>query len=285
MIVRDFVVSQPHGQLRGTLRIPEGPPPRTAIVLVHGFKGYKDWGFFPWVAEQLVADRHAVVSFNLTGSGIGSDPHVFSDLEAFAANTYSREQSDIARILEVVRGDLLPRPPDRLGLLGHSRGGAGVVLQAAGATGSDLPSEAASPVDALVTWAAVGNLDRWDEATREEWRESGRIFVMNSRTGQQMPLGVELLEDFEANRAALDVTAAASRVAIPWLAVHGSADETVDPEEGRALAREAPQARLLLVDGAGHTFGAVHPFAGPTDALAAAMQASRYHFRSHLRPD
>jgi len=279
VITRDFVLPQPHGRLRGTLRIPEGPPPRTAIVLVHGFKGYKDWGFFPWAAEQLAADRHAVVSFNLTGSGIDSDPHTFSDLEAFAANTYSREQSDIARMLEAVQGDLLPRAPDRVGLLGHSRGGAGVVLQAASAEASG------SPIHAVVTWAAVGNLDRWDEATREEWRASGRIFVMNSRTGQQMPLGVELLEDFEANRARLDVKAAASRVRVPWLVVHGSSDETVDPGEGRALAREAPEARLVLVHGAGHTFGAAHPFTGSTDALEAAMQATRHHFRRHLRPD
>jgi pimeloyl-ACP methyl ester carboxylesterase len=275
VIVRDFVLGQRHGELRGTIRVPEGPPPRTGIVLVHGFKGYKDWGFFPWVAEQLVGDRHAVVSFNLTGSGIGSDPHTFSDLEAFAANTYSREQLDIARILEAVRGDLLPRSPDRIGLFGHSRGGAGAVLQAA----------ATSEVEALVTWAAVGNLDRWDEATRREWRESGRIFVMNSRTGQQMPLSVELLEDFEANRGTLDVAAAASRVEIPWLVVHGSEDETVSAEDGRSLARVAPRARLFLVDGAGHTFGAVHPFEGATAALESAIQATRDHFRVHLRPD
>jgi pimeloyl-ACP methyl ester carboxylesterase len=245
------------------------------VVLVHGFKGYKDWGFFPWVAEQLVADRHAVVSFNLSGSGIGSDPHAFTELEAFAANTYSREQSDLERIVEAVRGELLPRPPDRLGLLGHSRGGAAAILRAAADPG----------IDALVTWAAVGDLDRWDDATRDEWRRSGRIFVLNSRTGQQMPLDVTLLEDLELHRERLDVTAAGARMRVPWLIVHGTVDATVSPEEARTLARVASEGRLLLVDGAGHTFGAVHPFAGPTPALEAAARATRHHLRSHLRPD
>jgi pimeloyl-ACP methyl ester carboxylesterase len=275
VIVQDFSLVQPHGRLGGTLRIPEGPPPRTAVVLVHGFKGYKDWGFFPWVAEQLVADRHAVVSFNLSGSGIGPDPHAFTELEAFAANTYSREQQDLARVLEAVREDLLPRSPDRVGLLGHSRGGAGVILRAAADPG----------VDALVTWAALGNLDRWDEATRAEWRSSGRIFALNSRTGQQMPMDVTLLEDFEANRGSLDVLAAAGRLDRPWLIVHGTDDETVGVQDARALARMAPHARLLLVEATGHTFGAVHPFAGSTPALEAAMRASRHHLKTHLRPD
>ena len=274
MIVRDFTLGQPHGTLRGTLRIPEGPPPRTAVVVVHGFKGYKDWAFFPWIAERLVGDRHAVVTFNLTGSGIGEDPHAFTELEAFAANTFSREQADIRRVIDAVASDLLPRTPDRVGLLGHSRGGAGAILQAA-----------AGGVDALVTWAAVSDLDRWTEDTRREWRASGRIFVPNSRTGQQMPMDVGLLEDFEDNRDALDVLAAAGRVGVPWLVVHGSSDETVDPEAARQLARAAPDARLLVVEGAGHTFGAVHPFAGSGTALTAAADATRRHMRRHLSPD
>jgi pimeloyl-ACP methyl ester carboxylesterase len=275
VILRDFSLTQPHGVLRGTLRIPEGPPPRTAVVLVHGFKGYKDWAFVPWLAEQLVSDRHAVVSFNLSGSGIGSDPHAFTELQAFAANTYSREIEDVARILEAVREDLLPRTPDRVALVGHSRGGAGAVLRAA----------MTPPVDALVTWAAVADLDRWDEETRAEWRESGRIFVLNSRTGQQMPMDVTLLDDFVAHREALDVKAAAARLEVPWLIVHGTDDETVHSDEARSLARVARDARLLLIDGAGHTFGAVHPFAGPTPALETATAATRRHLRSHLRPD
>ena len=56
-------------------------------------------------------------------------------------------------------------------------------------------------------------------------------------------------------------------------------------DHGRSLARVAPRARLFLVDGAGHTFGAVHPFEGATAALESAIQATRDHFRVHLRPD
>lgn len=275
MIHRPFRLEQPHGTIAGDVRIPDGPPPRTAVVVVHGFKGFKDWGFFPWAASTLTADRHAVVTFNMTGSGIGSRPEEFTELEAFAANTYSRELSDLGAVVDAVCGDLLPRRPDRVGILGHSRGGAVSILHAAERPG----------VAALVTWAAVANLDRWTEDTRREWRESGRIYVLNGRTGQQMPLDVGLLDDFEANREALDVVAAGSRIGSPWLIAHGTSDETVDAADSRRLARSCATARLHLVDGSGHTFGAAHPFTGAGPALRGLMAATRKHFRLHLSPD
>jgi len=291
VIHRPFRLDQPHGVIRGDARIPEGPPPRTAVVIVHGFKGYKDWAFFPWLAEQLVADRHAVVTFNLTGSGIGPrDPHAFTELEAFAANTYSREVADVNAVLAGVRTDLLTRVPDRIGLLGHSRGGADAILAAAGrapgaSTRAGARETGTPPVDALVTWSALAELDRWSEETRVTWREAGRIHVLNSRTGQQMPMDVGLLDDFEENREMLDVEAAAAGVSVPWLIVHGTGDDTVSPTHARRLAGAAGTARLELVDGAGHTFDASHPFPGPNPRLESAVQASRAHLRQVLRPD
>ncbi len=259
--------------IRGDVRVPDGPPPRSAVVVVHGFKGFKDWGFFPWVCERLAADGHAVVSFNFSGSGVGDDLERFTDLEGFAANTFTRELEELGRVLDEVReGGLLPRRPDAVGLLGHSRGGGDAILAA---TERD-------DVDALATWAAVSTFDRWSEETRREWRENGRVHVLNSRTGQQMPLDVTLLRDVEEHGERLDVAAAAARVRAPWLIVHGTADETVPVEEARILAAASHGARLHLVEGAGHTFGATHPFQGPPPTLANAMEATRRHFRAHV---
>jgi uncharacterized protein len=255
------------------VRIPDGPPPRTAVVVVHGFKGFKDWGFFPHACESLAADGHAVVSFNFSLNGIGSDPLEFTELDAFARNTFTRELKELHLVLEALfDGELLPLPPRRIGVLGHSRGGGSAVIAA---------SESAR-VDALVTWASVATFDRWDDETRKEWRADGRIHVLNARTGQQLPLDVTLLEDLEGNRERLDVTAAASRVRAPWLILHGEEDASVSPEEARLLARAGPSARLHLVEGAGHTFEAGHPFQGETPELAEALRFTRAHFLLHL---
>jgi pimeloyl-ACP methyl ester carboxylesterase len=259
--------------LRGDVRIPEGPPPRSAVVVVHGFKGFKDWGFFPHLCRRLAAAGHAVISFNFSGSGIGSQPDQFTELDAFAANTFSRELEELAWVVDwILRGDLLPRRPRALALVGHSRGGGDVVLHCAGD----------DRVAALATWSAVSSFDRWSEETRAEWRESGRIFVPNVRTGQQMPLDVGLLADFEANRDRLDVGAAAARVEAPWLILHGEKDLTVGIEEAHALARVARRGWLAVIEGAGHTYEVGHPFEKPSRALDKAVELTVAHLALHL---
>jgi pimeloyl-ACP methyl ester carboxylesterase len=246
------------------------------VVVVHGFKGFKDWAFFPYLARELATAGFAVVSFNFSRNGIGEDPEAFTELEAFAQNTLTRELDELRWVLEATASeDLLPRRPDAVALVGHSRGGAQSVLAA-----SEEPR-----VRALVTWAAVANLDRWTEETRREWRAAGRVYVLNGRTGQQMPLDVTLLEDYEANAGRLDVTVRAGVVSAPWLIVHGEDDLTVSPADAQILVGEGQNARLHRVPGAGHTFEVGHPFKGPSPQLEDATTATVRHLLARLGGD
>ncbi|TVP56336.1 MAG: alpha/beta fold hydrolase [Gemmatimonadales bacterium] len=274
MIQRRWSLARPDGtEIVADVRLPEGEPPRSAIVVAHGFKGFKDWGFFPHLSAALVGDGHAVVSINFSLNGIGADPLEFTELEDFARNTLSRELDELLAVVEAVSGgEVLSPPPRRIGVFGHSRGGGIAVLAA-----RESPH-----VDALVSWAAVSDFDRWDEATKAEWRRTGRIHVLNGRTGQQMPLDLTLLEDFEANRDRLDVTAAAGELSAPWLIVHGSDDPAVSVDDGRALDAAAPHAELCLIEGAGHTFEVGHPFQGPSEEYRTALARTRAHFRDAL---
>jgi uncharacterized protein len=275
MIHRSFTLPLEDGErIRGDLRLPEGPPPSSAVIVVHGFKGFKDWGFFPHTCETLAEDGHAVVSFNFSLNGIGSEPGEFTRLESFARNHLTREVDEVLRVLrEVEGGELLPGPVERIGLLGHSRGG-GIAALAA--------REAGARVSALVTWAAVATFDRWDRNTKETWRSTGRIHTLNARTGQEMPLDLQLLEDYEANRDRLDIEAAVAALEIPTLLIHGDADAAVSVEDAHRLHHANPATELRLVPGAGHTFEARHPFAGTTPELDDALSATRGHFRRHL---
>jgi uncharacterized protein len=217
---------RPGDVIRGDIRVPDGARPATAIVVVHGFKGFKDWGFFPHTAERLAAAGHAVVSFNFSRNGVGEDLETFSELDKFGANTFTLELDELRSVLDrVAGGDLLGWAPERIGLLGHSRGGGQAVL----ATAED------ERVTSLVTWAAISSFDRWTDETKEDWRREGRIWIANLRTRQEMPLDVALLEDFETHRDRLDIVNAARRVRVPWLVVHGLSDETVALADGEAL--------------------------------------------------
>jgi dienelactone hydrolase len=265
--------------LDGLLRLPAGSGASPVVVLCHGFKGFMEWGFFPPLADLLSDRGFVVVSFNFSGSGMEPGEDRATRLEAFRRNTYSQELDDLATVLEAVGTELAPRraDPSQLGIFGHSRGGGTALLTAAQPRWRER-------VRALVTWSAVSTFDRLSEEERRQWREAGEITITNSRTGQELPLGVEALDDLERNRQALDLKAAAGRRTAPWLVVHGEEDPTVPVAEGQALAAAAAApVELSTVPGADHTFGARHPFAGPTPQLVTAMNATQRWFRRHLR--
>jgi pimeloyl-ACP methyl ester carboxylesterase len=227
--------------------------PRPAIVVVHGFKGFKDWGMFPPLAERLARAGFATVTFNLSGSGV-DDTGEFSWPDRFGHDTFSAELHDLGLVTDaLVRGQLGVRPPTTIGLVGHSRGGGIGVLHA----------ERDRRVQALVTWAAISSVERWSPHEVVEWREKGVQDVPNTRTGQIFPLFTDVLDDVERNASgSLSILGAAARLKIPWLIVHGTEDEAVSPLEAEALraASPLPTTRLLAIEGAGHTFGAGHPW-------------------------
>lgn len=239
--------------------------PRPAVVVLHGFKGFKDWGMFPPFSERLARAGFTAVTPNLSGSGV-DDHGEFVYPERFGHNTFSTELEDLRRVVDALfQGELGVPPPPALGLMGHSRGGGIAILQ----TARD------PRVRGLVTWAAISTIERWPPEERAAWRKAGVNQTKNMRTGQVLPLYTGILDEIEARPTALDIQSAAGRITVPWLLAHGTADESVPLREGLALeASSASRARLLRIEGGGHTFGAVHPWKGMTPALDALFDAS-----------
>src|SRR5690606_16422361 len=130
-------------------------------------------------------------------------------------------------VIEAVRsGELLSPPPSRLALLGHSRGGGEAILQAT----------RDQRVDALVTWSAIASIpNRWPEKHIATWRHGGTVEIQNARPRQTMPIAPTFWEDIETNAERLDILRHAASIEIPWLIVHGEADETVPVSESREL--------------------------------------------------
>jgi dienelactone hydrolase len=252
--------------------------PRPAIVVVHGWKGFKDWGMFPPLAERLAWAGFSTVTFNLSGSGV-DDSGEFAWPERFERDTFTAELQDLGTVVgALTRGELGIAPPSSFGIVGHSRGGGVAVLYAA-----NDPR-----VRALVTWAAISSVERWSPHAVVEWRERGAMEVTNARTGQRFQLTTDILEDVERNAAgSLDILGAATRVGVPWLIVHGVEDESVSHKEADALRASSPlpTTRLLAVEGAGHTFGAGHPWnpkAHDTPALRRVFDMTLAWFAAHL---
>jgi uncharacterized protein len=264
--------------VRGSVTRPASTPRGGGpyVLLVHGFKGSFRWGFFPELTARLTEAGIAVLGFNLSGSGVGEDLITIDDDAAFEANTFTRELNDIALVRQAVECNDFPWiDPQWGGIFGHSRGGGMALLHAAAHPG----------LRAVATWSAIDRVAPWDAATVAEWRREGVLRVPNARTGQIHRLGLGLLEDAEQNAEALDIEAACRRLEVPTLLVHAGADESVPPEalERLAAAMPEPLRKVLVVPGAGHTFGARHPLAAVTPDLELVLQETVAWFKHHLR--
>ena len=220
------------------------------VILCHGFKGFAHWGFFPYVARTLAENGLTAITFDFSGSGIGRDRESFTEDEAFAGNTLSRDLDDLENLVEYARRRKLIQ--GKFGLFGHSRGGGTAILFAA-------PTD--SEVSSLVTWAAISYPNRWSSEDGLTWRRQGYADVTNSRTGQIMRMGTDLLDDVELHgKTKLNIEAAAAKIKVPWLIVHGTADETVPSSEAERLHSLSPGVSTLrLIKGANHGFDAKHP--------------------------
>ncbi|MGE0191791.1 MAG: alpha/beta hydrolase family protein [Planctomycetota bacterium] len=235
-----------------------GPDTAPAVLVLHGFKGFRRWGAFPWVGERLAARGLRAVVVDFSHNGV--EEQDFDRLDLFLLDTPRRHQEDLAAVAEA-----LPGP---LGVLGHSRGGADALVFAA----------REPRVRAVVTWAAVAAFPGPTPEQDAALRRNGYVIVPNARTGQAMPVGRPAFEAAERP----DVLGEAVARPVPTLAVHGTADESVPVASLERIQSALPHVDGRRIDGAGHTFGAMHPFPGPTGHLQAVTELSVAFLATHL---
>ncbi|MDO7887496.1 alpha/beta hydrolase family protein [Hymenobacter cheonanensis] len=255
--------------------------PQPVVVFVHGFKGFKDWGHFGLLARFFAERGFVFVKLNLSHNGVvvGGTGEL-EDLEAFGQNNFSLELDDLGQLLDALHTPgATPLPAEALNLrrvylVGHSRGGALVLLKAA-----EDPR-----VAAVATWAAVADLHpRWPAEVLAQWQREGVLHVPNARTGQQLPMYYQIAENFYQNRARLDLPALLPGLRQPLLLIHGDQDETVPLAAVHQLHAGQPAAEVAVVPGAGHMFGGAHPWPGselPAPARVIAERTAAF-FASH----
>lgn len=235
------------------------------MVFCHGFKGFKDWGCFPYMFDKFASENIFTVSFNFSLNGTDnekSNPVDFERLDNFAINTFSQELDDLGCVIDYLESqkDKYNYDFNKLILAGHSRGGGIAILKAA----ED------KRIKKLLVLASVSDFYRYGEETKRIWRERGFIEVLNTRTKQKMRMNVSLLEDLELNSERLDIKKALGRIDVPTLIIHGTEDLAVDASEAQTIytgLKSKDLSVIKILENTGHTFGAVHPFTGTTAHL------------------
>lgn len=246
------------------------------LIFVHGFKGFKDWGFWKFSANYFAERGYFVLTFNFSHNGIGEDPLEFTEPEKFASNTFSLEVEELNEIINNYSKGFFGQTENNLiGITGHSRGGAVSILTAA----------ENRRVSALCTWASISKIDRYTERQKGEWRSKGYLEVMNSRTGQMMRMNAELLEDIERNKdGSLNIEKATGGLRIPYLIIHGEQDVTVPVKEAEQLYKwsDKTTSEMEVIQSAGHTFNIVHPFTGSNDKFDKVLKLTEKFFNKTL---
>ncbi len=231
--------------------------PKPVILHIHGFKGFKDWGFFNQMADFFAQRDYIFIKMNFSHNGVTPDhPTDFIDLEAFGKNNFSIEQADMDHVIDFIFSgsftiDKEEINLDKFFLTGHSRGGAAAILK----------GFYEKRVKAVAAWAAVNDLaNHYSHEILEKWKNEGVIYIENSRTEQQMPLYYQLAEDYIQNEDKLNIPDAVKHFDKPLFIAHGTKDQTVPVKAAYRMKEWNDSIQLSIIEEADHVFGGQHPW-------------------------
>ncbi len=217
------------------------------LIISHGFKGYKDYGFFPALAEAASTVGLIAHRFNFSHSGMTNNIDTFERPDLFELDTWRKQSADLRTVIESKKQIGLP-----MVLFGHSRGGITTLL-----TGRE--AEIQDQLAAVVTAAAPSACSRISGTEKDQLMRTSRAPTMSARTGQTLYIGKIWQDEIDADPLWHDPCRAAAAIKKPLLLIHGSDDPTVPLDEARELHAAQPNAELLIIKGAGHTFNCPNP--------------------------
>ncbi|MCU0329661.1 MAG: alpha/beta fold hydrolase [Candidatus Kapabacteria bacterium] len=268
-----------------TITVPDRLRSPFGLVLVtHGFKGFRNWGFFPATAQALAANGLICIRIDLSMNGMGGGSTLVVHPDDFANETISSDVSDLHAAIRAIGaregslGPLLNEWNGVYALLGHSRGAA--VSMIVGREIVEQETTAPTPLR-VIGWNAVGTLQRWTPRQRAQWETAGHISVTNTRTGQVLAMNVGYAKDIERNEDRFNISKAIRVLGSRLHLIHAEQDVTVPLGElERAIAHANVAVDVTPIARTGHTFGIEHPMLASTEAFDAVLQHTLYSLSS-----
>jgi uncharacterized protein len=259
----------------GDSHLPENHSPRRGVLLVvHGFKGYKDYGMFPRIASAAAASGFVSHRFNFSHSGMTNAIATFERPDLFEQDTWNKQVFDLrAVIVATTRGEIEGRGLPYV-IFGHSRGGVAALLTAGRyADDPSFPQPAG-----LISAAAPATCNPLSEDEASLLLKQGFLESPSSRTGQHLRLGKAFLQQQLDDPPSHDLLSLIHRIQCPLLILHGENDPTVDPGSARAIASAAKsRVRVKIIPRADHVFNTPNPMpanAPSSPQLAELIRAS-----------
>ena len=235
----DLIITSDNYDLPATICIPDGEGPFPAVVMLHGTGSNRNEAGNGYVyASHELASKYRIASVHIDFPGSDLSDADSTLYEYDSAAKAASDAADYIAGLENIKSD-------SVGVMGWSQGGT-IALLAAGRYPDRFKS--------VVTWSGAPDLMKvglFSEEDLEEALEKG-YFLMNfdfrdsvktSLNWCEDVMGTDVLDEFEDGYKG------------PVLAIAGTADTTVDPEQSEDIvdASDNDKSRLFLVEGMDHT--------------------------------
>jgi len=229
-------IQNPKGlKLASIIRYPGKDRQCPAVMILHGFMGYKEEAHFEELEEILVKNGFAVIRFDASGSG---------DSEGSFEKDYSMSNflKDINSVYNYLQ-KLEFVNKDKIGIVGHSMGGLLSIIFAS------LHPEIYACV-AISSPVILTETD-WIKGTIERWEELGWLYKKISRKDSNVRIPFSFITD--ANK--FDALSYIKKLRCPFLTVLGLSDDVVSPGDSRRIFQAANGPRELIeIEGMNHDY-------------------------------
>ncbi len=236
------------------------------IIVSHGFKGFKEWGFLPYLSEKLAESGAIVYTQDFSLNGILDAEKRTYDIEKFSKNTISQALSDIEYLIEYCANEHSATWNGDVYLYGHSLGG-GISIVA---------GKLFDVVKKVAVWGSISSFDRYSSRQKEIWRKRGVMEFNDQTTGETFKIDICYLDDLEENADKYNIMGSVKTLEKPLLILHGHVDVTVRRVEAERMFNESNKkiTNLVVQEKTNHTFGVLHPFIETNDQLEKAIETT-----------
>lgn len=230
-----FIKNSKGLKLASVLHCPDKNKQYPAMIILHGFTGYKEESHIEELAKSLAKNGFAAITFDCSGSG---------ESEGTFEKDYlvSNYLEDIKYIYNYVQ-KLEFVDKNRIGVVGHSMGGMLSVIFA-----SMQPKIKACIAISPTTTMIAAN---WIKAVIEEWERVGWFNKEFSRDGKR----IEIPFSFVADANKFNALNFVQKLHCPFLMILGLEDNVVVPNDSKKIFKIADnQKELLEIPGMNHDY-------------------------------
>lgn len=231
-------------------------------IFFHGFKSFRNWGFIPYICNELANDNIITINLDFTLNGVISENPVVFDIERFARNTITQELDDARKLIKTLNNSKnIPQLKEVLKdwngeviLMGHSRGGGISMLLA-----DEIKTSK------LILLGTISTFDRYTSRLKQEWLSKGYLEFNDIMNKQLLRMNSTYLIDLEENKEKFDLYKIARHLEIPVLFIHGENDISERAEKAKEIYKiiqnnQKSNCNFVLLQKANHLFNVTHPF-------------------------